>query len=157
MNLQQIKSWLHSHPDVLMDLIRLYLGVALFFKGLYFMSHGDEVVKLIEAAGPWGFAPAMILHYTVLAHVFGGLMLAAGLFTRIAALAQLPTLLGAVFYIHLPRLTLMSVEHRQNFELSALVLFLTMLVLLHGAGRFSLDHALEKRTAHGTTPAPNPA
>jgi uncharacterized membrane protein YphA (DoxX/SURF4 family) len=143
---------MHSHADVLMDLIRIYLGVALFFKGLYFMAHRDYLIQLMNDAGSWWFAPAALAHYIVPAHLVGGLMLALGLLTRVAALAQIPVLLGAVFYVHMPRLMVMNVDpqHRQNLELSALVLFLTILVLLHGSGRFSLDHAMSK----GTTPEP---
>jgi uncharacterized membrane protein YphA (DoxX/SURF4 family) len=79
------------------------------------------------------------------------------LLTRVGALAQLPILLGALFYLHLPRLTVMNVEARQNFELSTLVLFLTIIVFLHGSGRFSLDHAIEKGQHHDSPPVPNPA
>src|SRR5262245_36598418 len=125
MSLNQIKSWLHSHPDIMMDLVRMYLGVALFFKGIYFMSNRDYLLQILDEAGTWSLAPTALAHYIVPAHLVGGVMLAIGLLTRAAALAQLPILLGAVFYIHLPKLTLMSVEPRQNLELSALVLFLT--------------------------------
>src|SRR5436189_120150 len=150
MNLKQCKSWLHSHPDVMMDLVRIYLGVALFFKGIYFMSNRDYLLQLIDKAGTWSIAPVAIAHYIVPVHLFGGVMLAIGLLTRVAALAQLPILIGAVFYVHLPALTLMSVEPRQNLELSALVLFLTCLVGLHGSGRFSVDHVISKGDQHDT-------
>ena len=36
----------------------------------------------------------IISHYVVMAHLAGGLMLAAGLLTRLAALVQLPVLVG---------------------------------------------------------------
>ena len=156
MNLNQCKSWLHSHPDVMMDLVRIYLGVALFFKGIYFMSNRDYLLELIDKAGSWSIAPVAIAHYIVPVHLFGGVMLAIGLLTRVAAIAQLPILVGAVFYVHLPALTLMSVEPRQNLELSALVLFLTCLVCLHGSGRFSVDHLITKNEHHDTPPVARP-
>ena len=139
----------------MIDLIRIYLGVALFFKGVYFMENRDYLLKMMEDAGGWWFAPAAIAHYIVLAHLVGGFMLVLGLLTRVAALAQIPVLLGAVFYVHMPKLSGLTQETvgRQNLELSALVLFLTVLVLLHGAGRFSLDYAIGKRSqqAEGLT------
>jgi putative oxidoreductase len=122
-----------------MDLIRLYLGVALFFKGLYFMSHGDEVVKLIEAAGPWGFAPAMILHYTVLAHVFGGLMLAAGLFTRIAAIPIAFAMLVAVVQVHLKN-GFFAGGGGYEFPLTLAVAAIAL--VLTGGGAWALDNVL---------------
>ena len=148
LNLNRCRAWLHSRPDVMIDLIRVYLGVALFFKGVYFMEHREYLLKMMEDAGGLWFAPAALAHYIVPAHLVGGLMLALGLLTRVAALAQIPILLGAVFYVHMPRLSGLTQETvgRQNLELSALVLFLTVLVLLHGAGRFSLDHLMGKRS-----------
>lgn len=148
LSLNRCRAWLHARPDVMLDLIRVFLGVALFFKGVYFMENREYLLKMMEDAGGWWFAPAVIAHYIVPAHLVGGLMLALGLLTRVAALAQLPVLVGAVFYVHMPRLSGLSQETigRQNLELSALVLFLTVLVLLHGAGRFSLDHLIGKRS-----------
>ena len=151
LSLNRCRAWLHARPDVMIDLVRIYLGVALFFKGVYFMENREYLLKMMEGAGGLWFAPAAIAHYIVPAHLVGGLMLALGLLTRVAALAQIPVLLGAVFYVHMPRLselTGLSQETigRQNLELSALVLFLTVLVLLHGAGRFSLDHLIGKRS-----------
>jgi putative oxidoreductase len=103
------------------------------------------------------FAPAAIAHYIVPAHLVGGLLLVLGLLTRLAALVQIPILLGAVFYLHLPQLMVMNVESRQSLELSALVLFLTCLIFLHGSGRLSLDHVLDKTTGAKSTPVPHAA
>jgi uncharacterized membrane protein YphA (DoxX/SURF4 family) len=157
MNLNQCKTWMHTHPDVMMDLTRIYLGVALFFKGIYFMANRDYLLQIMEEAGSWSIAPAAIAHYIVPVHLFGGLLLAVGLLTRFAAAAQIPILIAAVFYLHLPKLTLIGAEPRQNLELAALVLFLTCLVFLHGAGRFSVDHLINKGRREDTTPAPKPA
>jgi len=154
-NVKEYKSWLDTHPGVmlLMDFIRIYLGVALFLKGIYFMQHREELLKLMDDAGSSWFAPAAVAHYIIPAHLFGGLMLTLGLLTRLAAAAQLPILLGAVFYVHLPKFSLMTVEgaQRQSLELAALVLFLTVLVFIHGSGRLSLDYAIRKAQKEGVT------
>jgi uncharacterized membrane protein YphA (DoxX/SURF4 family) len=145
---------MHSHPDVMMDLVRIYLGVALFFKGVYFMSNREELMRVMENSGNWLLAPATIAHYILPVHLLGGILLAVGLLTRWAALAQIPILVGAVFYVHLPAFTLMrAAPQRENLELSALVLFLTCLVFLHGSGRFSVDHLLDKSEDHGPSGA----
>ncbi len=157
MNLNQTKTWMHSHADVMMDMIRIYLGVALFFKGIYFMANREYLLRIMEEAGSWSIAPAAIAHYIVPVHLVGGVLLAAGLLTRFAAAAQIPILVAAVFYVHLPKLSLMSVEPRQNLELSALVLFLICLVFLHGSGRFSVDHLISKGQQQDTPPVPKHA
>jgi len=51
----------------------------------------------------------------------------------------------------------MNVEARQNLELSALVLFLTCLVCLHGSGRLSVDYLISKGENHDTPPVPRAA
>lgn len=160
--LNQFKGWLHSHPDLIVDMVRCFIGVALFFKGIYFMQHRDYLLQIMnEAHGLW-FAPAAMAHYIVPAHLVGGLLLALGLLTRVAAFAQIPILLGAIFYVHLPTLAAFNVEMsanigaRQNAELSIMTLFLTVLVFLHGSGRFSLDHAIDKGRPE-RTPAPSAA
>ncbi len=71
-------------------------------------------------------------------------MLAIGLLTRVAALFQIPILLGAVFSVSLPQM--LTLEPRQNLEFAALVLFPTVLVAVRGAGRCSLDYYL---SVHG--------
>ena len=66
----------------------------------------------------------------------GGAFLAVGLYTRIAALVQVPILAGAVFLVHWHD-GLLSAD--QSLEFSALVLFLLVLVCAFGSGRWSLD------------------
>ena len=145
MNLRQIKTWPRSNADVMMDMIRIYLGVALFFKGIFFMANRDYLLQIMDQAGTWSIAPAVLAHYIIPVHLVGGVLLALGLVTRFAAIAQIPILLGAVLYVHMPQLRMMSEEPRQNFELSALVLFLTLLIAMHGSGRFSVDRLLSKQ------------
>ena len=109
-------------------------------------------MKLVQDAGDLFIAPATIAHYVIPVHIVGGALLAAGLLTRIAALAQLPILIGAMFWVYLPKMV--AVEPRQNLEFSALVLFLMILILIFGAGRWSMDHFLARRTPDELQPEP---
>ena len=56
--------------------------------------------------------------------------------------AQLPVLVGAVFFVY-GRDGLFS--HNQELQSTALVLFLLILILIHGPGRLSVDHQLKNR------------
>ena len=98
----QCKQWIQGHADLAIDLVRIYLGLGLFFKAIYFMSHRDNLIRLLNDAGNLYVAQAMAAHYVIPAHLLGGLLLTAGLLTRIAALAQIPILLGAIFYVICP-------------------------------------------------------
>ena len=140
----RINQWIKSHGDLALDLVRIYLGVGLIVKAVYFMTHTDYFMQLMEQAGWAWFTPAAISHYVIGAHLVGGFFLTLGLMTRIAAAVQLPILIGAVFLFHLPKMA-MSMAERQNLELSGLVLFLLFVISLYGAGRFSVDHWLAKK------------
>ena len=133
-----------SQAGRLLDLVRAYLGVALFFKGVSFIQHGDYLLDQIQSAGSLWFAPVALQHMIIPLHLFGGLMLAVGFFTRTAALTQIPILMGATFGALLPQSHLWGVAPNVDGELACLVLFLCCVVFLHGGGRYSLDHLLKK-------------
>ena len=86
-----------THRDVALDIIRVFLGVALFIRGLLFISDSSRIISLVQIGNMDYLVPALLLYAAILAHIMGGLMLAVGLLTRIAALIQIPVLMGAVF------------------------------------------------------------
>jgi len=142
-NINECKRWLESRMDIVIDLVRIYVGVGLFVKGLYFLMHQEELKRLLEGADNLAFAQGAVAHYVIPVHLVGGLLLTIGLLTRLAALAQIPILIGAVFYVWLPHA--LVIEQRQNLEFSALVLFLLALIVVYGAGRFSVDYLLTRK------------
>src|SRR4051794_23177379 len=83
--------------DLLLELVRIYLGLGLFVKGVYFASHVGVVMTLLNG----DFPKLMLAHVIAFAHLTGGLLLAAGLLTRLAAAVQVPILAGAIFLVHL--------------------------------------------------------
>lgn len=152
MDLQPSKRWAEAHTDVFLDLVRIYLGLGLCAKGIFFMAHREYLQKLLEDSGNLVIAPVTIAHYVIPIHIFGGILLTLGLLTRVAALLQLPILLGAMFWVYLPKM--MAVEPRQSLEFSALVLFLIVLIMIFGAGRWSVDHWLARREPAELHPQP---
>jgi putative oxidoreductase len=133
----------HWVKDLGLDLIRIYLGIGLIIKAVFFMNHSDYLLKMMDSMGSTRFAPAILDHYVILAHFCGGVCLLLGLFTRTAAVIQLPILMGALF-IH-TQLLQASVDARQSAEFAGLVLFLLVLISIYGGGRWSLDYYLEKK------------
>ncbi len=128
-----------THDDVGLDLIRIFLGIALFVRGVLFMSDQSRVIGLVQQEGVDWLVPIILIHAVTLAHIIGGLMLAAGLFTRLAALIQIPVLIVAVFLAFVQG-GLLAPE--QSLELAALVLFLLCILFLFGAGSISLDELI---------------
>ncbi len=133
---QNIWQWFDEHQDLAYDLIRIYLGIALCVRGYLFIADMSLLVDLLGQQGVAWFTTTAFAHYIALAHLAGGLLLALGLFTRLAALIQLPILFGAVFIVHLKEGLL---ARGQSLELAALVLFLLLIYFLFGPGPLSMD------------------
>ncbi len=134
-------SWAEDHRDILLDLLRIYLGIGLFAKGIYFVGDKQFITDLLLVRGELQFASAAIAHYIPLAHIGGGAMIAAGLLTRVAVLFQLPVLAGAVVLLYQQEGLF---TRGQNFDFTALVLFLLILLLFHGSGPLSLDEHMRR-------------
>ena len=142
--MQSCKRWLREHGDLFIDLVRIYLGCGLVVKAFFLMNHRDYLMQMIGDSDVSWIGGAIIAQYVIVAHLFGGAMLALGMVTRLAALAQLPVLLGAVFALYLPRYA--NVEPRQYLEYAGLVAFLLALFSVFGAGRLSLDHFITRKS-----------
>ena len=140
--MKQIKlliNWLNTNTEYGFPLIRIFLGLALLIRGLVLFVNPESITQL-EGANQfyWSFS------YVIIMHIAGGLFLAIGFWTKIAALLQIPVLFGAVFFVHLKE-GLVKVE--QSFELSVLVLVLLLIFFLFGGGALSIDNYIEKKNA----------
>ena len=140
MNTQQLRDWFLDHRSWCMDLVRIYLGVGLFAKGLAFLVHRAALVQtMIDHDILW--SGAMLAHFVILTHVFGGLLMALGFGTRAGALIQIPNLVGATFFVNWSG-GLWGFAEELRF--SALVLFLLIMFVWYGSGPLSLDARLER-------------
>lgn len=137
--MQRFIAWADARRDYWLDAVRIYLGLALFARGLLLITNTSTgfIVDLMQRSDQTWLMGGMILHYVMAAHFVGGLLLTIGFLTRIAALVQIPILFGAVFFIHRQD-GLFALG--QSLELSALVLFLLVVFTVAGAGRLSLDY-----------------
>lgn len=137
-NPADLLSWADERRDLWLDCIRIYLGLGLFVRGLLLMTNTSaaHVTELVEASGQSWLIAAGVLHYVVMAHLVGGVLLTVGFLTRLAALVQIPVLIGAVFFVHRHDGLFAS---GQPLEFAALVLFVLVMLLFSGAGRFSVD------------------
>ncbi len=135
--IDSFRSWVEARRDLWFDLLRIYLGLGLFAKGLHFISDREFLMDLLLDAGQFEMGGTALAHYVALAHLGGGFCMAIGLLTRLAALVQMPVLAGAVLLVGLPEGLF---TRGQTLEFSLLVLFLLGLVFLAGPGRWSVDH-----------------
>ena len=140
--IDRFRDWARSKRPLLFDLVRIYMGVALFVNGMQFVSQREQLARILENHDLGWFVPTALAHYIPAAHLGGGFLLAIGLMTRVAAAFQIPILFGAAFVVYMPQ---GFFTYSQNFEFAALVLFLLVIVFFYGGGRLSADYYLYER------------
>jgi len=120
----------------LVDLSLLLLRVT--FGGLMFLNHGlGKFNKLmaggeIKFASVFGMGPELSLGLAVFSEVVCALMVVIGLFTRMAVIPLIITMLVAIFVIHIS-------DPFKKME-SAIIYLIPYLVLFwNGSGKYSVD------------------
>jgi len=135
--ISNVESWGNSHRPGFLDIVRIARGAFITYKGLQFITHTGELQNTTAGITTW-FAGAVLAHYIIFAHILGGPLIIAGLFTRIVCVLQIPILIGAVIYVNAPRGHL-SVGHYMELWLSIVVLVGLVALTVFGAGKYSLD------------------
>src|SRR4051812_10240315 len=117
---QRIETWGDTHQTKWFALLRIVLGVIIFFKGLYFVQHTDAILQMIANSAVSIYA-VFLAHYVALAHLVGGVLIAIGLITRLAIIFQIPILLGAIIFVNAQR-GFYSIHSELGFSLLVLAL-----------------------------------
>ena len=138
--LHQIKDWSSKHHPKWLVVLRVALGLSLFIKGLQFIKNSTVLEQLISQTTITQNA-SWLNSFIPWAHLFGGAMLLAGLFTRLAALLQIPILLGAVFFVNARQGIFAGAS---DLLFSIMILIMLFFFLVEGGGPFSLDNAFRK-------------
>ena len=135
--LDRVAAWQWVHNSTGYDLIRMFVGTALLIRGAWFALDPDAFAQMAgDRPVDW------LTYYVMIAHVVGGLLLLIGLFTRFAAMIQIPILVSAVFFVSLDS-GLASGD--QSLELSGIVLLILAVILVFGPGKLSLDYKRSSR------------
>ncbi len=135
-----MRDWFVGHRHWCMSILRAYLGIGLFIKGIDFIRNKDALLQVLNENNVF-WSGAALAHMIILTHLLGGLLMALGLGTRVGALIQLPTLFGAVFFVHGTGVgQVFGVGEELRF--SALVLVLLILFVWYGSGSLSLKSHL---------------
>ena len=125
--------------DVGLALLRLLAGVALA------VNHGAAKIKdpsqIISGADRLGFpAPTLFGWMAAISEFFGGILLALGLATRPAAFLVACTMFTAAFMAH-------SGDNFAKREPALLFLFIAVLYLIAGSGRYGVDALIRRKRA----------
>jgi uncharacterized membrane protein YphA (DoxX/SURF4 family) len=133
--LRRIELWGNRHHPKWLDIIRIALGLFLCYKGIDVYLNMSEITKTMAEHAPFSsFTFLMAAQYAAFAHVIGGILLALGLFTRIACLIQIPVILGAIIFVTSNHDMLRPYS---ELFLSILILLLLIYFLIVGNGPLS--------------------
>ena len=133
--LQRIELWGDRHHPKWLDIIRIALGLFLCYKGIDVFLNMSDITSTMKNRAPFGsFAFLMAGQYAAFAHVIGGILIALGLFTRLACLIQIPVLLGAIIFVTSNQDMLRPYS---ELFLSILILLLLIYFLIVGNGPLS--------------------
>jgi putative oxidoreductase len=140
--LQQIHRWSLTHHPRWLVVLRVILGVCLFFKGIFFLVNTATLEELVRGSLVANRADWLVIFITW-SHLLGGFLIIIGLFTRLATLLNIPILMGAIIFINTQR------DAFGAFELpfAFIVLLMLMLFLVEGSGPISLDNFFSKHQA----------
>lgn len=108
-------------------------GLMIYGHGLAKLTGFAE--KAERFADPFGLGGPISLGLATFAEFFCSILLILGLFTRLAAIPLLVTMLTAVFFAH-------AADPYEKKELALVYLVPFVSLVFTGPGRFSLDHLL---------------
>ena len=140
--------------DIATAIVRLVLGVIFF-------AHGAQ--KMLGWFGGYGFSgtmgfftgmmhiPALFAFLAIAAEFFGGLGLIFGFLTRIAALGIFCNMIVAVTMVHHQFGFFMNwtgAQKGEGYEYHLLIVAVTALLMIRGAGAASIDRVLSSPARH---------
>ena len=131
--IKSLNKWANAHTYLPLDLLRVALGVFLFIKGINFMANSQILIDLFVPIQ--NMAGGMItVHYVAPAHFIGGILIAFGLLTRWAIVAQLPILIGAII------INFAGEMNSTNLIMASITLLVCVFFLFYGSGKHSCDY-----------------
>ena len=131
--------------------------IARVFLGVVILPHGLQ--KLLGMFGGYGFSatvdyfssigiPSLIGVLIILGESFGALFLIIGLISRISAAGIVIIMVGAILMAHGQHGFFMNwfgTQAGEGYEYHLLAIGLSLVVLVAGGGKWSLDHELERK------------
>ena len=116
--------------------LRIFLGVIYimhaYLAAFVFGPHGMAAYQTAKGI-PF---PEIGTWYVIVAHGLGGICLILGILVRVAALVNIPIMVGALVFVHLKQGFFMDKDG--GYEYALLVLGATIAQALLGAGAFTL-------------------
>jgi uncharacterized membrane protein YphA (DoxX/SURF4 family) len=131
-----------------LTILRIMLGLVLFWKGIVFIRDTAQLEQMIEHTGIGVFSQNSQIFSFIISYLslLCGLFILTGLFTRTSCIIQIPILLVAIFFVNAKNIG------QSGFELviSIVVLALMVLFAVKGSGTLSADEFFRTYYRAGT-------
>lgn len=124
--------------DIVSLILRLCFGATMLMNhgwGKFLKLIGDKPIKW---ADPLGVGPEISLGLATFAEVFCAGALVIGLFTRLATIPLIVTMVVAVFIVHIN-------DPFPKMESGLMYLIAYISILIIGGGKYSLDYLIRKK------------
>ena len=146
-----MKKILGTNENYTSTIIRIFLGVILF-------PHGAQ--KLLGWFGGYGFngtmgfltgtigLPWILALLVILIEFFGAIALIFGFATRIVAVGIISLFTGIIFTAHFSNgffINWSGQQQGEGYEYHLLIIGMAIALLVSGAGKWSVDYALQKK------------
>lgn len=143
-----IEMLVSTSPDWILTTARIVIGIVFFAHGAqkmlgWFGGHGFKVT--VQGLTTQLHIPAPLAALVMSAEFFGGLGLIVGLLSRIAALGIFLAMLGAIAMVHYRYglfVDWFGNQKGHGIEYHLIVMALALVVIVKGAGAFSMDELL---------------
>lgn len=148
-----IESLTGTHADWVVGIARIVLGIIFFAHGAQSMLGwygGPGLASSMRTLTEQLHLPSTLAFLVLAGELFGGIGLIVGLFSRIAALVIALTMVGAIATVHLRFglfLNWFGTQKGHGIEYHLLAIALALVVIVQGAGPFSLDRLVDE---HGS-------
>lgn len=142
---------LQTPNDLVLAFARIILGIVFFAHGAQKMLGwfgGFGFSGTVEAFGKMGMA-APLIYFVIFVEFFGALSMIFGLLARLGGLGITALMVGAILTVHLRNgfyMNWFGNQKGEGFEFHLLAVALAVLIMVRGAGAFSLDRLLHAKT-----------
>jgi putative oxidoreductase len=140
-----IESLTGTHADWVVGIARIVLGIIFFAHGaqkLLGWFSGPGLANSMRTFTEHLHLPSTLAFLVIAGEFFSGIGLIVGLFSRIAALVIALTMVGAIATVHWRFglfLNWLGTQEGHGIEYHLLTIALALIVVVNGAGAFSLD------------------
>jgi putative oxidoreductase len=133
-------NWLDRLRPVGLLLLRLGLGVIFVYHGYpKLFGNTERAQAFFSAVG----LPPVLVYLVGIVELFSGVLLVAGLFTRVAALLLAGTMAVAIWKVHLSK----GILAVNEYEFALALCVAAFALVTTGGGLLSLDYAIFRQKA----------